>query len=189
VILAAVLVAAFVACTSGGETYTLVTDCLQEVVNDAGCESGSPYVCENAALPSDTDPTLVCENGFPSANGSTTFCCTSSSASSSCSYSSAITCGAGQNGYTCTGTDSPSSFDSTLVCEAQPQSGANVYCCIADAGTTSSSCTEEPDGGCTGSANFFVCPASTTPIAIDPTLNCSAPTVLSGGFASYCCTN
>ncbi len=183
------LVVAFIACTNGGETYTLVTDCLQEDVADAGCdEGGVAYTCNNAALPSDSDPTLICENGSPGANGSTVFCCTSQSTTGSGCTSNG-TCAGGEISYLCTGAGSPSQSDSTLICEADPASGANAYCCIAGDSGATTSCTEQEDAGCTSGATAYVCPSSTTPDTTDPTLNCSAPTILTGGFVSYCCTN
>lgn len=183
------LVAAFVACTSGGETYTLVTDCTpQEDPSDGGCESGTPYACNNAALPSDEDPTLICENGSPGPSGSTIFCCTSQGSSSGCSANG--TCAGGEISYECSGAGSPSQQDSTLVCNPDPATGANAYCCISgDSGATSSSCTEQEDAGCTSGTTAYVCPSSANPNTNDPTLNCSAPTVLTSNFVSYCCSN
>ncbi len=183
------VVAAFVACTDGGENYSLVQDCIEDYANDAGCEGGFPYTCMSGSLPSDSDPTLVCQGGSPGANGSITFCCGSSSASSSgCNTTDQFACPESAIAYACTGANSPSAGDPTLACEAYGSD--NDYCCIADGGTTSPSCTLESDAGCaSGGPIAYVCPSGATPDTIDPTLSCGAPTALSNGFASYCCSN
>jgi hypothetical protein len=191
VILAAGFVAAVIACTDGSETYDFVTDCIEDFSNDAGCEAGGlPYTCSSGSLPTDSDPTLICQGGSGVSNGDITFCCASSTAApSSCNTDQTVPCQSDEVGYTCAGADSPSNTDPALICDAQPQSGANAYCCFTQSDATSTSCTLESDAGCTsGGPIAYVCPSGTTPDTIDPTLNCGSPTVLSGGFASYCCS-
>jgi hypothetical protein len=138
VILAAVFVAAVIACTDGGETYNFVTDCTEDFANDAGCEGGNlPYTCASGSLPSDTDPTLVCQGGSGVANGDITFCCISSTdvqeeAGPACTQDSdAGGCATGMTTFECPSSTTPQTSDPTLNC-GQPtilSNGDVSYCC------------------------------------------------------------
>jgi hypothetical protein len=137
VILAAVLVAAVIACTDGSETYNFVTDCTEDFANDAGCEGGDlPYTCASGSLPTDTDPTLICQGGTGVANGDITFCCLSSTtvpqeAGSACTQDADAGCAVGMTGYQCSSSVSPQTSDTTLSCGPATilSSGFVSYCC------------------------------------------------------------
>ena len=184
----AVVVVAFVACTSGGETYTLVTDCIQGDADDGGCDSGAPYTCNNGSLPSDNDPTLECGEGYPRPNGATLFCCATPGTATPCNSTTGFVCPGTAGALQCENANPPSQSDPSLICE--PYGGTNSYCCYTDAGASGVACaTTDSDGGCTGSAIFYTCPPSSTPQATEPLLKCGPPTVLDNGDVSYCCTN
>jgi hypothetical protein len=127
-------VIAFIACTND-ETYTFVTDCTEDVSNDAGCESGTPFTCSGASLPIDTDPTLACGSASSGANDTKTFCCISSSAASStCAVDSTVSCDVGAIGYSCTGSDSPFKSDPSLECTSSLTANGSDYCCLRESG-------------------------------------------------------
>lgn len=194
------VVAVFLACDDA-EKYEIVTDCTEDakvatacipVGADAGEDAGASirgfasYTCAGSAIPTDSNPTLVCNSAHPGQNDETIFCCAASGvALSTCSADSTVACGSGETGYYCSGSDTPSQADPTLECSSSVNAtGGFTYCCAHEGGA--SGCTADVDAGCAVGATGYDCPASVSPS--DPSLSCSSPTVASNGDGIYCCT-
>lgn len=114
---------------------------------------------------------------------------TSTNTTDTCSLDTAVACGAGQAGYSCSGTQTPTvAVDSTLNCGAgvSEASGDLGYCCTATA-TGTNLCTVDAKVSCPTSTGY-TCSGTDTPEASDPTLSCGTGVTESDGTLGYCCT-
>lgn len=104
-----------------------------------------------------------------------------------CNADTSVSCPSGANGYSCTGSQTPESTDSSLDCGPGTADGANTdYCCVAlTSGTT---CSEDSTvQGCVAGSYGFSCTGSDTPDQGDSSLDCSTGTP-GNGDTLYCCT-
>jgi hypothetical protein len=99
-----------------------------------GCAGGSTgYSCTGVTRP-DADGSLQCSTGVAGANGSTAYCCFAATASSTCVADPTVTgCTGGSFGFHCSGTDTPSDSNTSLVCGpgAAGNDGNTLYCCAS----------------------------------------------------------
>jgi hypothetical protein len=89
------------------------------------------FSCMGTARPFDSDSSLRCGPGSETTSGATLFCCSvrDPAAPSTCTADPTINCSPTM-GYSCTGTDTPSDDDPTLVCgTATMYQGMSLYCC------------------------------------------------------------
>jgi hypothetical protein len=141
------------------------------------CLSGTTgYSCTGAATPDLTQYELACP--FGASGGSGSFCC--ETLISGCATDFAVPCGAGQFGYSCVGSSTPTSAGSTLSCTlGKTVKGKNEYCC--DAPTT---CSSSAGIACDpASDSDWLCTGSNTPAAS----GCGVGTVVGNGVKAYCC--
>lgn len=111
--------------TGSGVTSTCSID------SSVTCQEGTGFSCTGSDSPDQSDSSLVCSE--PSSDGSNTdYCCTPYSSGGTCMQDSTVTgCTSGSYGFSCTGSDSPSSTDSSLTCSTpttDPNGGMD-YCC------------------------------------------------------------
>jgi len=172
----------------------------------SGCSADSTLTCDVDALgiscPSGTspdDPTLICSDPSPSADGTTDgFCClTWVTSGTTCSPDATVTgCDYPSYGFSCTGSDTPDTEDASLTCSADQ--GTGTFCCVdaysnSSSGTTSgggfvaaTGCTEDDTLDCVGGAFGYACGAGDNPENEDPTLSCSVPSP-NGSEDDFCC--
>lgn len=187
-------VAAVVACDDA-EKYEIVTDCTEDARLYTACSGGSSFTCSGSALPSDSNPHLLCESGHPQQNGETVFCCSVPS-SSTCSVGTpsdptdpTAVCFPDETEYTCKG-GNPSAGNPSLSCDnGRVSNDATIFCCTPVTGPSATTCTTDQDAGCTNGGTGYDCPASVTPSSADPSLSCGSAQLLSNGNTSYCCTS
>jgi hypothetical protein len=160
------------------------------------CSVGTGWSCSDSSQPEDTNSGLVCSQD----TGTGTFCCTTSP----CNYDATVTgCESGTQGYSCaSGSPSPDSSDSTLVCSVPTTtSGEDTYCCFTNTTTAPSTSTCVQDStvsGCqpdsSGNPSYgFSCTGSENPDTDFSTITCSStgtPGMDAQGASAtlYCCT-
>jgi hypothetical protein len=96
----------------------------------AGCQEGTGFSCTGTDTPDQSDTSLVCSTGTPD-TGKTDYCCIPyTQSSTTCQQDNTVMCDAGF-GFTCMGTDDPTSIDSTLNCSTPTalDGGAMQFCC------------------------------------------------------------
>ncbi|HEY2407899.1 MAG TPA: hypothetical protein VGI10_17950 [Polyangiaceae bacterium] len=148
------------------------------------------YSCTGGATPTQTDSLLSCDPGVPGANGATDYCCAATGALGTCAADTSVAgCTGAATGFSCSGTDTPSSSDPSLSCGAAV-TGANGlldYCC-QPIGTSGSCSPDASVAGCSGGSSGFSCTSSDAPDQSNPALVCSAPISGSAGESLYCCS-
>lgn len=190
----ALLVVAAAACTVNGTTTAApVYSCTQTTAVD--CVPGTlAYAC--------SDPTTIPTQEWPSlgqCGGSTSFgastyyyCCgTPAGQTSTCALNQSLasSCQASETSYSCSGTDSPDSTDTTIDCSAGFAAGNSTgYCCLPRSSVTNTCSTDSSITSC-GSATAYTCSGIGSPATtVDSTLNCGGGVpAASGGGTSYCC--
>lgn len=155
--------------------------------NAAGCSNGSTgYSCTGNVAPNTGDPTLNCGSGVAQSDGEVLYCC-SGVPSTSCVANASVTgCTGGSNGYSCTGSDTPTQAYPNLSCSdpIQANNGSLLYCCNDTVG----SCAADPSVACSGSSTGFSCTGSATPDQTQ-SLSCSTATAGTNNELLYCCSN
>ncbi len=147
------------------------------------------YACSDPnTLPTEEYSLGSCSLG-QAVGSDTEYCCQPpSSFGSTCSVDTSVTsCGTGVSYYTCSGTDAPSSTDSTLACGGSKRQGCLPrHTACQPASTASSTCSVDSTITLCGSAVGYTCTGVGTPRTFDPTLTCG-PGVASGSGAAFCC--
>lgn len=172
--------------TANGDTYCCTTSTGDSCTADSSVTcmaNASGYSCTGTATP---DSTLDCSD--PTAvSGGNEYCCFTFSSSTCMADDSVSGCTGDSYGFSCTGSDSPDSSDSTLTCSDGVASGSDtIYCCIDN---TDTSCTQDSSLSCPTPGSFgFSCTSSDSPMTSDPTLTCSDG-VADGANTDFCCTN
>jgi hypothetical protein len=95
-----------------------------------GCQEGTGFSCTGSDTPDQSDTSLVCSTGTAD-TGKTDYCCIPyTQSSTTCMQDNTVMCDAGF-GFSCAGTDSPTSIDSTLNCSTPTvvDGGPTLYCC------------------------------------------------------------
>jgi hypothetical protein len=164
-----------------------------------GCQSGSyGFSCASTDTPDQTDAELVCSTGVAGNAGSTLFCCTSETITSTCAPDATVNgCTGDAAGYSCTGADPPDMADPTLECSigVAGNAGSTLYCCLgSNYAWGTSSCAQDNTVMCTQPENAtsppvygFSCAGSDMPSMTDSSLNCSAGVAGMGGATLFCC--
>lgn len=132
-----------VACTVNSTTNNSGNTCGQDTSVTCS-EGGSGYSCSGSDSPDQDDSTLDCSAGVTD-GANTDYCCITITSGSTCSPDSNVEgCASGSYGFSCTGSDTPDTANSSLTCSSgTPGSGETSYCCctgsdcdnFADAGT------------------------------------------------------
>jgi hypothetical protein len=149
----------------------------------------------------------VCSDPSTMADGTDGFCCIDFSGSypsgDSCAVDDSVTatCEYPSYGFTCTGSDSPDTGDSSLVC-SEPGGNGMQYCCTdgsgggsggssgssgGSSGGTTPSCDADSSLSCEMGSTGYTCTDGATIASDDPTFICSDPTMMSDGSNGYCC--
>jgi hypothetical protein len=105
------------------------TTCSQDS-SVTGCQEGTGFSCTGTDAPDQNDTSLVCSTGTAD-TGKTDYCCIPyAQSASTCQQDSTVMCDAGL-GFSCAGTDTPTSVDSTLTCSTPTavDGGAMLFCC------------------------------------------------------------
>jgi len=174
-----------------------------------GCAFGSfGFSCVGQAVPTQTDPSLVCDQGQAANSGATIYCCGLAGApvgapggtpggnpppsmgGGLCGEDPSVTgCAVGATAYSCTEDALPSQTVASLVCsDGVPGSvaGTTSFCCLPQ--TAAGACRADPAiQGCAGNSYGFSCTGPATPDQTYPSLTCGAPTPDASGRALYCC--
>jgi hypothetical protein len=104
-----------------------------------------------------------------------------------CTLDPAVDCATvGGDGYTCSGSDSPSD-DFGIDCSELPGTnpgGSISYCCVGGINT----CAADGAVNCQGQGDGYTCSGNDTPEDDFSGVQCGAPVTTSLGSASYCCT-
>jgi hypothetical protein len=159
----------------------------------SGCQGGYGFSCTGATSPDMADTFLGCKKTSgdiePDGGGPGTYCCLSVTTPASCVPRPSLACDGASVGYACTGTDTPDSIDTSVVCSrsASSVSQATGYCCLTYP--------QSPEGcqeslhveDCSSDSYGFSCADGTTPQSAQPALSCTkGPS--GNGQTSYCCT-
>jgi hypothetical protein len=117
------------------------------------------------------------EDGGSSGSGSSG---SGSGGSDTCTADTSLTCDAGFDGYTCTGSATP---DPAYICSH----GSAGYCCITN--WTDSMCVGDGSiAGCVYPSVGFKCSTSESPAASDTQLMCSSGSAEPNGISTdFCC--
>jgi hypothetical protein len=155
-----------------------------------GCLGGSVgYTCMGDR-PDDGDVSLVCSDGVAAAAGLTAYCCAPFGTYwNDCNVDTSIAgCVDNSYGFSCTGEESPSEADASLVCSAGTPSGSDtLYCC--NSAVLKPTCA--PDAviqpSCQGVAIGYSCTQGDTPTSSDSDLACAPSSITESGVVGYCC--
>lgn len=155
-----------------------------------GCFGGSVgYTCSKDR-PDDGDVSLVCGDGVAVAAGMTAYCCAPFGTYwNDCNVDTSIVgCVDNSYGFSCTGEESPSEADASLVCSVGTASGSDtLYCC--NSAVLAPTCAPDVliQPSCLGVAIGYSCTADDTPTSSDPDLACAPSSVTESGVLGYCC--
>ncbi len=109
--------------------------------------------------------------------------CIVTTTNDTCSSDGAVSCNAGDTGFTCTGAETPDNITPGLVCSqgVAVAGGDTQYCCN---GGSQDSCGVDSTLACT-SGTGYSCSGSANPMDTDSSLTCSQDT----GAGTFCCTS
>lgn len=148
-----------------------------------GCSGMSQgYTCTGSETPPQVNANLVCGSGLADPSGNTQYCCNTSNGS--CTVDTTLACSGATQGYTCSGTETPSMQNGSLACDAgmAEGNGATGYCCT----TTSTTCNQDTSvQGCTNGSAGYTCAGADTPDS--STLSCSQGVAGPNGSTQFCC--
>jgi hypothetical protein len=172
----------------------------------SGCQTDANLVCSSPdelgiSCPSGTSPdssTLVCSDPSTNPDGSDGYCCITWSGT--CTEDPSVTgCVYPSYGFSCAGSDTPDTADSSLTCSSatvDPSTGDSLYCCTdAYTGGSSSSSSSSGGGSCAADSSL-ACDAGSTGVSCPPGDNpeaafsgyiCSDPSTQPDGSDGYCC--
>jgi hypothetical protein len=113
--------------------------------------------------------------------------CSASVTTDSCSSDTTVTCASGDDGFSCTGSLSPTGDG-----DCTEQATAGTFCCTPGAtivipGLPSTCASDDSVTGCAAPSEGFSCTGTDPPDATDSTLECSIGVSGSGGSLAYCC--
>jgi hypothetical protein len=121
-----------------------------------------------------------------------TGCTITTSSSDSCSIDPTVTgCTQGSSGYSCTGSTTPVSSVSPLVCSpgVEGSAGATLFCCVSGGAVGTTCAPDVTVSNCADTTQGYSCTGSDTPEQDYSSLSCGAGISGNAGSTLYCCTS